>query len=578
MRRGLTIFYPHWLLTFLLIGAGHSIAGTCSPSETSDQPTQLLWGDLHVHTAYSLDAYAFGALATPEDAYRFARGKPLTLDTGDVTTIDRPLDFAAVTDHAATFDLMYACTDPMYSDDAYCRSMRDLRANRDPRNIFNNYLLPIVSLTPPSRPEICDDVDCDQARASQWQRMQDAANEANVPCDFTALIGYEWTASPGGQHWHRNVIYRTDRVPDQVFDYVRFPQVSQLWQQLDTHCRTEDGCEALAIPHNINWADGATFDTASESPTIRALRAKYERLAEVHQEKGNSECLPADPEDGPVRNDSDCGFERVTFNAAKLRMSGPSEDPVAAWKTARKSYYRSLLNEGLVASTSEENPLMLGAIGSTDNHFGTPGHVAEASFFGGIAMLWQPPTVQMGYLDFNPGGLVAVWAATNTREDIFDALKRREAYATSGPRIALKFGTTIATACSVEDPVFTTRMGGRLTTETPTFTVIAGKDTTDLAAVDIVTATVVDGEIRERVIRIADHAEGKDSICVSWADTTFKPDTPAYWYARVVEVPTPRWSKLLCERHAKCAEHPDADQMIQERAWSSPIWYQPPIL
>jgi hypothetical protein len=118
-------------------------------------------------------------------------------------------------------------------------------------------------------------------------------------------------------------------------------------------------------------------------------------------------------------------------------------------------------------------------------------------------------------------------------------------------------------------------MGGRLTDQPPVFTVIAGKDSAGLAAVDIVTATAVNGEIRERVIRIADHTEGKDSICISWTDTAFNTQSPAYWYARVVEVPTPRWSKLLCERHGKCAEHPDADQMIQERAWSSPIWYQP---
>jgi len=555
-------------------------AALSAPAETcgrTDGEPQLLWGDLHVHTSLSLDAYAFGSIATPADAYRFARGESLTLDTGETVSIERPLDFAAVTEHAATLDLMHTCVDPLNSDLAYCRTIRDLRQQRIPRDIFNNYLLPIVSLTPPTRPEICDEVDCDAARKSQWQRIQEAANDANEPCEFTTLIGYEWTPSPGGRHWHRNVIYRTSNVPDQVFDYVSYPEVGQLWQMLDKHCRAEDGCEAMAIPHNINWADGGTFEVEDESPTLRNLRRQYERLAEIHQEKGSSECLPEDPEDGGA----DCAFERVTFNSAKARMSGPTTDPQAAWKLARTSYYRTLLNRGIsVAAEAGDNPLMLGAIGSTDNHMGTPGHVSEKGFFGGMAMLWQPEEARVKYLNFNPGGLVAVWAAGNTREDVFDALKSRRAYATSGTRISLKFGVTAANACDLQMPEFTTRMGERLTgADTPTFTIIAGRDSNLLERVDMVTATTIDGRVVERVLPVATLAgkdrAGADSVCVSWTDTEFDPASPAYWYTRVLEAPTPRWSKLLCERMGNCAENPQADQMIQERAWSSPIWYLP---
>jgi hypothetical protein len=561
------------LITLLAMPAQ---AQSCEAKSAEPRP---LWGDLHVHTALSLDAYAFGSIATPEDAYRFARGNPLTLDTGERVTIDRPLDFTAVTEHAATLDLMHICTAPGNSELAYCQTIRDLRQKRDPRTIFNDYLLPIVSLVPPARPEICADVDCDAARISQWQRIQDAANAANEPCEFTALIGYEWTPSPGGQHWHRNVIYRTQKVPDQVFDYVSYPKVGQLWQMLDRHCQPDDGCEAITIPHNINWADGGTFAVEDESAIQRNFRRQYEPLAEIHQEKGSSECLPADPED----NNADCAFERVTANAAKLRMSGPAANPATAWELARSSYYRSLLNRGIaVAAENGENPLMLGAIGSTDNHMGTPGHVAEKDFFGGMAMLWQPEVVRVKYLDFNPGGLVAVWADSNTREDIFDALKSRHAYATSGTRISLKFGVTPASACDLPAPEFTTRMGERIAgspANVPTFTVLARKDTVPLARVDIITASLVDGQVVERTLPVAEFSDanrlGANSVCISWTDTDFNPAMPAYWYARVLEAPTPRWSKILCERMDNCAEHPKANREIQERAWSSPIWYQP---
>jgi hypothetical protein len=353
---------------------------------------------------------------------------------------------------------------------------------------------------------------------------------------------------------------------------------------LERHCRAEDGCEAMAIPHNINWADGGTFGVEEESSTLRNLRRRYEKLAEIHQEKGSSECLPADPEDGGA----DCAFERVTFNSAKARMSGPPDDPARAWTQARSSYYRTLLNRGIaVSAEGGDNPLMLGAIGSTDNHMGTPGHVAEKDFFGGMAMLWQPEAARIKYLNFNPGGLVAVWATGNTREGIFDALKTRQTYATSGTRIALKFGVTSANACDLSAPEFTTRMGGRFSgvsgsapsSGPPTFTVLAGRDNTPLARIDMVTATIVDGQVVERVLPIAtpggNDRPGADSLCVSWTDADFDPSRPAYWYARVLEAPTPRWSKLLCERMDNCAENPQADRMIQERAWSSPIWYLP---
>lgn len=248
----------------------HGVADACPG--TTDGEKQLLWGDLHVHTSHSLDAWAFGAVATPQDAYAFARGQPLRLSNGVTKTIDRPLDFAAVTDHAETWDQMYLCTDPIYADDAYCTTLRELHAERESRTIFNDFLLPVVGGTPPASSRVCanGNFDCRVARMGEWRRAQFAANQANEPCEFTALIGYEWTGSPGGLHWHRNVVFKSADVPAEAYDFIRYPEVQMLWRELDANCRSADGCEVLTIPHNLNWADGGPiFAVETESADDR---------------------------------------------------------------------------------------------------------------------------------------------------------------------------------------------------------------------------------------------------------------------------------------------------------------------
>lgn len=590
--------YMYLCLLASAVLCGLAISGTAR-AEGCTTPTSaehaVYWGDLHVHTELSFDAYAFGSTATPRDAYQFAKGQPLTLANGSVARIDRPLDFAAVTDHAATFDVLYLCTDPMYTDNAYCRGMRQARDDRDGRTLFNDFLLPIVGASEPKPAAICEDdaFSCPDAMVNQWQRIQKAANEANQPCEFTALIGYEWTASPGGLHWHRNVIFRSDSVPDQPFDYVRFPEVSMLWQQLDAHCKGSEGCQALTIPHNINWADGGpTFDVEREDSSIQTLRMRFERLAEMHQEKGNSECMAKTPS----ADSADCGFERVVENAAKTRLSGPSDlTPEQAWKQARSSYYRTLLNRGLQTyqtGGNRSNPLMLGAIASTDNHFGLAGKVSEEGYRGSIASLFLTDEQALGNTNFNPGGLVAVWAHENTREAIFDALYSRRTYATSGPRITLQFSAGATGACQTHPNIGgqETGMGGTHKVSKglpPVFTISAQMDKTPLAQVELIKGELWDGELRESVVSlmpdpmaaneaaITSDGKGKANACVSWTDSSFNSKAPAYWYARVTQAPTPRWSKLLCESSNTCDKYPEADKMVTERAWSSPIWFLP---
>jgi hypothetical protein len=485
----------------LPLWASLAVAETCA-----SDGEQLLFGDLHVHTAYSLDAYAFGTLANPQDAYDFARGAPLRLDNGQLIAIDRPLDFAAVTDHAETWEVTYNCTDPEYADVPYCSGLRGTRDAGDGRGVFVNYLLPVVTTEPPVHAPFCATLDCDRAARNQWRRIQEAANQANAPCDFTALIGYEWTASPRGLHWHRNVIFRSAQVPERAYDYITYPSADRLWAALAEGCRPEEGCDAIAIPHNTHWSDGGTFDVENETAAVSSLRARYERLAEIHQEKGASECLPETPES----DRSDCGFELVEVNTAKLRMQGPPEDPVAAWRVMRTGYYRSLLGRGLGAferSAEKINPLQLGAIGSTDGHFAAAGFTDEATFPGGVYAIWADPEAILENPVFNPGGLVAVWANANTRADIFDALQARRVYATSGTRIRLKFGSSGPDACAADDVDFSTPMGGTIGPDERTFTIQAAMDQTPLAAIDIVKGYLVNGQPAEKVVRVAELEE-----------------------------------------------------------------------
>ncbi len=565
-----------------LLMAGIGTADTCPDAPPGEK--QLLWGDLHVHTAHSLDAWAFGAIATPREAYAYARGEPLRLLTGEVKTIDRPLDFMAVTDHAETWDQMYLCTDPGYADQPYCNNLRALHRERASREIFNDYLLPVVGSLDPQPAGVCEDeaFDCPQARKKAWQRVQNAANSANDPCNFTALIGYEWTGSPGGRHWHRNVIFRSAEVPEQAYDFVRFPEVQQLWHQLDTNCRASDGCNVLTIPHNINWADGGrTFAVETETAEAWAVRARFERLAEIFQEKGASECLP----ERPSELGEDCNFNLLMHNSAKERLSGPDKSsPAEAWARARSTYYRSLLARGLAAyqaGASRVNPLMLGAIGSTDTHFGTPGRVMEVDYDRGISTLLLTDEEQLGNTSYNPGGLVAVWAEQNTRAGVFDALHRREAYATSGPRISLRFGVADGGYCDVERAAMAVVMGGSipaspaLASDPPWFAIQAGMDQAKLARVEVIKGEYRNGQVHERVVQLADYPDGQADVCLTWQDADFQPQAPTYWYVRVLEVPTPRWSKFLCERAKLCEKYPQADLMQTERAWSSPIWWLP---
>ena len=543
----------------------------------SDASKRLLWGDLHVHTANSLDAYAFGVRHTPADAFAFGKGQSLLDTTGELLQIDRPLDFMAVTDHAESFSITYLCGDPGSSNTDYCLGLRDKAQPKTGLSVFRNYLIPLLVVPEPELPAaLCDSEDCTSANSWQWQRAVRQANDANEPCEFTAFIGQEWSGTPGGAHTHRNVIFRNQHVPDDTFDYLRYPSPQALWAALDEGCTEAAGCRALAIPHNSNLAEGLGFDIETESPETLALRARYERVAEVFQSKGQSECLAPEWTD----ESSDCSFE-VSIPASiqkKLNLGG--EEAKEAWSQLRKAYLRDVLNRGLNNyQAMGTNPLELGFIGSTDTHSANPGDVTEDDWSGDVWSQGEGAKGRFRRLSFNPGGLVGVWAETNTRESIFDALHAREVYATSGPRIGLRVFADDKPAGRCESrqaPSASTVMGGTLPSKIDKvyFTVIAQSDKTPLVGIEIVKSEAGEEPVTE-VLSVATDDSGRDYWCIEWQDATFKPNTAAYWYVRVEEGPTPRWSKVDCVAEGLCQDYPGANRDVQERAWSSPIWYYP---
>ncbi|MEM0985064.1 MAG: DUF3604 domain-containing protein [Pseudomonadota bacterium] len=566
------------------LSAAESDEATC-PSFNSD--LDVFWGDLHVHTAYSLDAYGFGTLAGPEDAYRFAKGETIETVIGEAT-LERPLDFVAVTDHAEWLDLLYLCTDPEQLDTLYCNALRAKSNQTTGAEVFRDYVVPTITLAEPEVTPLCEENPelCEQAWDDNWLRVQQAANQQNDPCAFTAFIGYEWTATPSFSHTHRNVIFASDAVSTQAIDYIRYPTLDLLWEKLDEQCRPEDGCQAITIPHNTNMGDGRTFDVETSTDRSIEWRTRFERLIEIHQEKGNSECLPAYADrlskrdgHGHAPPDTDCGFE--PFITRSSQQTKPDDFDEQDWERMRGTYIRSLLSRG-VAYVGEhghthDNPLKLGIVGSTDTHMAMPGEVDEEAFQGTVFSMGNVETT-LSQPQFNPGGITGVWAEENTREAIFAALQRREVYATSGPRIRLRFSASTdgePLACKPGDRG-NVAMGSEFASSSapPQFAIEVEADRAPLHKVDVIKASWSNGDLKETVIPVWQAEPGSDrSACITWSDPDFDPTAPAVWYTRVMEAKTRRWSSFMCERADNCDDFAGVDRTIQERAWSSPIWH-----
>jgi len=621
------------------------------PCDAFDSLRAPYFGDLHVHTSFSHDAYLWVTRTTPADAYAFAQGAPIMLPdrSGGLTRaaqIDRPLDFVAVTDHAEFLGEVRLCTtpgNPAYDDDL-CRRLRELgdEASEDADFIAWGYPLGAPGALGPHAFCSIPGVDCAAAQVSVWQEIQAAAEEVydrTSACAFTTFVGYENTAAPLGAHLHRNVIFRNAHVSATPASYLQTAAdgaAQPLWGALEQDCLgAGTGCDALVIPHNSNLAGGLKWPDPIDAADARRRQLR-EPLVEIFQHKGGSECRF----DRLARLGVGTVDELCAFEQDPRALQGPWPfPPITTYP--RRNMVRETLKDGLAFEQQlGANPFRLGFVGSTDTHNGTSGNTAERGWPGhqGYADSDAEGQLDAEQFDahrirFNPGGLAVAWAEENSRDAVFAALARRETYATSGTRPVVRFFAGELPGLQCGDANFVERayqrgtpMGGELGAvrgqRSPRFAVLAMKDPgtasqpgADLQRVQIVKGWVdADGQTHEQVFDVAGNAEngatvdpvtctpmgsGARELCVVWRDPTFDAAQHAFYYARVLENPTCRWSTLVCKAEgvdpfaADCAAQaaargpvfadccldesndPFLSPAVQERAWTSPIWYRP---
>jgi len=602
----------------------------------------VYWGDTHVHTKESFDSTLFGASASVEDAYRFAKGETLLSPGGELMQLSRPIDFIAITDHAESFALNSRCDSAELNiiERVTCKVLGT-------PNVMGFFLLRGLAVSegqqigstvsageyqPMSRVHpsydsfpVCKygsgSVElCYKESNSAWAHYQKLADEYYEPGVLTTFAGYEYSPvlQAGGSE-HRNVLFNGDNLPEHALSSFDVGSALELWRGLEETCYGE--CDYLTIPHNMNkgwgiyyspWAlDGTPVDAADWQ-----LRNKREPIAEVYQVKGSSECAL-----GVGSTDEECGFSQVLAPCKEGELSG------CAFKT---SFVRQGLKVGLELEQGLGfNPLKFGMIGSTDTHNSNAGDTEEWDFPGKVGALTSPAIRRFAakegakpyqsILKFHTsGGLAAVWAEENTRDSIFESMKRKEVYATSGTRITLRMFAGWGFDESIEeasDPVLVaTRggvpMGGELTsaldnTESPTFFVWAGADTLNapLQRIQMIKGWIDErGETHEQVQDIAcsdglavdpttmrcpdngasvdtstcniETEKGAPELMIAWRDPEFDRAQAAFYYVRVLQNPTCRWSTYDAIRLG-IAPSPEVPATIRERAWSSPIWVAP---
>jgi hypothetical protein len=595
-----------------------------SPWAGRNFPTRPLFGDTHLHTSFSMDAGAFGARLGPREAYRFAKGEEVMASSGQPVKLSRPLDFLVVADHSDNmgFFPQLLAGDPSLLADPTGRRWYDMIQSGDGATaaleiisaFSQDKFPPALIYTPDSR-----------AYESAWDETIAAAEEANDPGRFTAFIGYEWTSNTGGNNLHRNVIFRDNAdKASQVVPYTVYPPGSDnprdLWKWMDGY-EQKTGGNVLAIAHNGNLSNGRMFpmiEPGTDKPLDREYaetRARWERLYEATQIKGDGETHPfLSP------NDEFADFEN--WDKGNLDLSVKKTPEMLQYEYAREALKNGLkLEAGLGV-----NPYKFGMIGSTDSHTGLAA-VAEDNYFGKTSAMEPSPERLTNTFVQSPNGTIfdwetsgsgyaAVWAKENTREAIFDAMERRETYATTGPRMVVwLFGGFDFTAedANTRTPAITgytkgVPMGGDLRDapdgKAPSFLVAALKDPigANLDRYQIVKGWLDGaGELHEQVYDVAwsgDRQPGADGkvppvgstvdvknatwtntigapeLIAVWSDPDFDASQRAFYYGRVIQIPTPRWTAY---DSAKFGVEPleGTTMTLQDRAYTSPIWYTP---
>lgn len=584
-----------------MLAIGISSSAVAQSSVGADR--KPLFGELHIHTGWSFDAYVFGTRATPDDAYEFAKGNALMHPLGKTYQLSRPLDFMAVTDHGwylGVFAKMGDKTHPL-SKHPFADRVND----SDP-DIASSVFTDIIRAT--ATGTSLEGLNDPEVQRDAWEKIIESANRHNDPGRFTTFVGYEWTSTPDRQNLHRNVIFKGDSAP-QPFTRTESMKPEDLWNWLDK-IRAE-GYEALAIPHNSNLSDGRMFEreTSDDTPftaKYAAQRNRNEPLVEVTQVKGTSETHPM-----LSPNDEFADFELVEQRvASKIQIT-----------SFKGSYVRDAYRTGLEFQDEKKfNPYRFGLVAASDSHTGIV-PIEEDSYSGKVGTRdgsphkrLQAESATMDLRKFSSSGLAGVWAEENTRDSIYEAMRRKETWGTSGPRIKVRlFGgfdmkkvkpgkrgwVEAAYASGVP-------MGGELKAAdakgAPTFAVWAVKDaeSANLDRIQIVKGWSENGESHEQVYDVAwsgprqkDAKTGKvpavgNTVNLEtleytnligavelegkWTDPDFNPTHNAFYYARVIEIPTPRWS-MFDAKELEIAHPGDLNSTIQERAYTSPIWY-----
>jgi hypothetical protein len=611
-------------------------AGTIDPAETARffeqpgyspyagraYPMRPLWGEQHLHTSWSGDAIAGGTRVGPDEALRYAKGEEITSSSGQRVRLSRPYDWMVVADHSDGLGVMAGVLagDPALMADPVLKNWnKGMIAGGDAASAVVMEMITLQGLG--ELPEAVTDTD---VQFDMWRGMTEIVEGHDEPGDFSAMIGYEWTSNyGGGNNLHRNVIYRGGKVEaDRVRPLTTFDTdiPNELWDWMANYEEVTGG-RVLAIPHNGNLSNGLMF--ATETPDGQPIdaewvemRARFEPLYEVTQSKGTSEQHPS-----LAPTDEFADFE--IWDKGNLNVV-PKEPGMIQYEYARQALKRGLALEEEFGT----NPFKFGMVGSTDDHTGISS-AEENNFFGKFpASEPGPERSTANAFDFDgrtikdwqlgASGLTAVWAAENTRAAIWDAMKRKEVYGTTGPRIAVRFfggWDFVAEDAQGRNPGALgygkgVPMGGDLPpapegAEAPSFLVAALKDplSGNLDRIQIVKGWVdADGELREEIFDVVwsgDREPGADGkvpsvgstvdvenatwtntigapeLIAVWQDPEFDPALRGFYYARVLEIPTPRWTAYDAAYFEDADFAPEVPMVLQERAYTSPIWYAP---
>jgi len=593
-----------------------------SPYVEDDSPSRVFFGDTHVHTSYSTDAGMFGTRLGPEEAYRFALGEEVTSNTGLRVRLQRPLDFLVIADHSENLGLapMIAESNPELLKSEWGRMVHDLVKSGKGGEAYNAWIIAMGGEDPLKGN--------DAINRSMWERLTTAAEKYNQPDKFTALIGFEWTSTPDGNNLHRVVIFRDGKdQADQILPISQYDteDPEDLWQWMSDVEKKIRG-RLLAIPHNGNVSSGLMFDDVTlttKKPLDRDYaerRIRWEPLYEVTQMKGDGEAHP-----GLSPNDEFADFE--TWDSGDFGVTVHTPDMLP------REYAREALKRGMAMEQKfGVNPFKFGMIGSTDTHTSLA-TTTEDNFFGKINVL-EPSARPERFYEIITGrlspdrtkqnlawqtsasGLAAVWATDNTREALWDAMSRKEVYATTGTRLMVRvFAGYDFEADDVQRQDFAKHgyqkgvpMGGDLSNapggKVPSLLIRALRDAdgANLDRVQVIKGWMdAKGELHEKVYDVVwsgDRKLGKDGklppigntvnvadasykntigdplLLAYWKDPNFNANERAFYYVRVIEIPTPRWTTYDA-KFFKVKLPEGVPTAIQDRAYTSPIWYTP---